>query len=247
MTQLFTWAERPELAERGPDSADVWPEYNRHGDVFDAWWEVMLDELPDYQFALVDEDEAVLAEGHTGPLAWDGDVARLPDGIDDALVQIVAGRRAGRPVDTLCAMAAEVSPERRSRGLAAELLGGMRALAGRNGLQRMIAPVRPSWKERYPLAPIERYMSWRREDGQLLDPWLRLHERLGARTATPLPRSLRITGSVADWEAWTGLAFPESGAYTFPHGLAPVAIDRDEDVGAYWEPNVWVIHPEIEA
>lgn len=37
-----------------------------------------------------------------------------------------------------------------------------------------------------------------------------------ARVATPLPRSLRITGTVADWESWTDLAFPESGDYVFP-------------------------------
>ena len=67
------------------------------------------------------------------------------------------------------------------------MLRGMRELAGRHALRQLVAPVRPSWKERYPLAPIERYITWRREDGQLLDPWMRLHERLGARVATPLP------------------------------------------------------------
>jgi hypothetical protein len=38
------------------------------------------------------------------------------------------------------------------------------------------------------------------------------------------------------------MAFPESGEYVFPQGLAPVAIDREADVGAYWEPNVWMRH-----
>jgi hypothetical protein len=87
---------------------------------------------------------------------------------------------------------------------------------------------------------------WRREDGQLLDPWMRVHERLGARIGAPLPESLLITGSLADWEAWTGMAFPESGAYVFPEGLAMVSIDRGADRGVYWEPNVWMIHPDVE-
>ena len=86
--------------------------------------------------------------------------------------------------------------------------------------------MRPSWNERYPLTPIERYITWRREDGQPLDPWMRLHERLGARVATALPHSMRITGTVRDWETWTDLALPESGDYVFPHGLAPVSVDR---------------------
>jgi GNAT superfamily N-acetyltransferase len=244
--RLLTWAERPDLAERGPPSQEVWPEYNRHGDVFEDWWTPLLEELPEYQFALYDDAaDGVLAEAHTGPLAWNGDDSELPDGIDDALRRVVAARRANRAVDTLCAFAAEVSPTARQRGVAAELLRGMRELAARHGLRRLIAPVRPSWKERYPLAPIERYITWRRQDGQLLDPWMRLHERLGARAATALPRSMRITGSVRQWESWTGLAFPESGTYVFPHGLAPVAIDREADIGSYWEPNVWMIHPEL--
>jgi GNAT superfamily N-acetyltransferase len=235
--RVVTWAERPELAERGIDSASVWPEYNLHGDVFAECWEPMLARHPEFQFALVDESGRVVAEGHTGPLRWGGDDAGLPDGIDSALRQIGDG-------DTLCALAAEVSPDARQRGLAGELLAGMRALAARHGLRRLIAPVRPSWKERYPLAPIERYVTWRRPDGSLLDPWMRLHERLGARVGPPLPRSMLITGTVAEWSSWTGLVFPESGAYVFPHGLAPLAVELADDRGAYWEPNVWMIHPD---
>jgi GNAT superfamily N-acetyltransferase len=239
--RLVTWAERPELADHGIPSGEVWPEYNLHGDVFAEYWGALEEEFPEFQFALLDGD-VVVAEGHTAPLAWDGADATLPAGIDDALRAAVLARRAGDPVDTLCAMAAEVSPSARQRGVAAELLRGMRELAGRHGLRRFIAPVRPSWKERYPLTAIERYVTWRRADGQLLDPWMRLHERLGARVSTPLPESMRITGTVAEWESWTGLAFPEDGDYVFPHGLAPLRVEAG--IGRYVEPNVWIIHPE---
>ena len=72
------------------------------------------------------------------------------------------------------------------------------------------------------ITPIEQYVTYRRDDGQLLDPWMRVHERLGARVGAPLPESLRITGTVGEWESWTGLSFPASGDYVFPEGLAPV-------------------------
>jgi hypothetical protein len=71
---------------------------------------------------------------------------------------------------------------------------------------------------------------------------MRVHERLGGQVLKPEPRSLRITGTVAEWESWTELAFPESGAYVFPNGLATVAIDCEADRGSYWEPNVWMRH-----
>jgi hypothetical protein len=183
--------------------------------------------------------------GITGPLAWDGRDESLPDGIDAVLEVIFGQHRQGRQANTSCALAAEIQPGGRSRGLAAEMLAAMRANALRQGLTRLIAPVRPSWKARYPLAPIERYVQWRREDGRLLDPWMRTHERLGARVGAPLPRSLRIDGTVADWESWVGMPFPESGDYVFPEGLATVHIDREADLGSYWEPNVWMIHPEV--
>ena len=115
-------------------------------------------------------------------------------------------------------------------------------IAGRHGFGALIAPVRPNLKHRYPLVPIERYAGWRRGDGSLFDPWLRIHERLGAKVLRPEPESLRITGTVAEWESWTEMAFPESGAYPFPGGLVPVTIDRIADIGSYWEPNVWMRH-----
>ena len=141
----------------------------------------------------------------------------MPAGIDGAIAR--GFDEAGANV--LCALLVMVPPDAQGRGLSA-----------------LVAPVRPSWKKRYPLVPIERYGEWRRGDGLLFDPWMRVHERLSA----PIARSLRITGSVADWEEWTGMAFPASGEYWFPRGLATVAIDRESDRGSYWEPNVWMCH-----
>lgn len=240
-----TVAERPDLAEHGIDSSEVWPEYNRHGDVVNQWWSCLWDELPDLQLLLHDDESGdVVAEGHTGAFAWDGRDESLPGSFDELIEIVVGTRRAGAPVNTLTALAAEIPPAGRRRGLAGEILAAMRALAVDRGLKHLVAPVRPSAKDRYPLTPIEAYAGWRRADGELLDPWMRVHERLGARIGPTMPRSLRITGSVDDWTSWTGLAFPDSGPYVFPEGLAPVDIDLDANVGRYWEPNVWMLHPD---
>lgn len=245
---MHTAAERPDLWERGIPSEAVWPEYNLHGDVLNQWWGYLDEELADFQFVLHDEaNDEVVAEGHTGPLWWDGSDETLPDGIDAAIEQIFVRRRAGEPVNTLCALAAESPRGGRRRGLAEQLLRAMSVLAQRNGLTHLVAPVRPSLKERYPLTPVERYAGWRRADGQLFDPWMRVHERLGARVGPPLPQSLRITGTIEEWEDWTGMAFPESGDYVFPEGLAPLTVDRSANRGSYWEPNVWMIHPDPSA
>ncbi len=242
---MHTAAERRDLWERGIPSASVWPEYNLHGDVLNQWWRYLDEELPQFQFTLYDDElDVVVAEGHTAPLEWDGADETLPSGIDAAIEQTFTLVRASHPVNTLCALAAESPREARRRGLAEQLLKAMRTIAEREGLTHLVAPVRPSLKDRYPLIAIERYVSWRRDDGQLFDPWMRLHERLGARVSTPLPQSMRITGTIAEWEVWTGMAFPESDNYVFPDGLALLHIDRAADRGSYWEPNVWMIHPD---
>lgn len=55
-------------------------------------------------------------------------------------------------------------------------------------------------------------------------------------------RSMTITGTVAEWETWTGMAFPETGRYVVPDALGLVDIDRDTDTGTYLEDNLWVQH-----
>jgi hypothetical protein len=235
-----TAAERPDLSELAwEQTADTFPEYNHHGDVLNVYWPRLEQERPEFQFFVLGDDDEVLVRGHSVPLAWDGNVGDLPAGIDGAIVRAFDGPRG----DVLCAMLISVRPEFQGRGLSSIALGAMRELAVTNGLASLIAPVRPNWKERYPFEPIERYCRWRRADGMLFDPWMRVHERAGAAVLKPEPRSLRITATVREWEAWTEMQFPASGDCWFPRGLTTVKIDQDDDLGIYWEPNVWMYHP----
>lgn len=57
---------------------------------------------------------------------------------------------------------------------------------------------------------------------------------------------MTVTGTVGEWEGWTGMRFPESGPYVVPGALCPVRMDLERDLGTYEEPNVWMRHP-IEA
>ena len=235
--EAVTVAERADLAERAWErTRDVIPEYNNHGDVLNRYWPRLTEELPEFQFHLVGEEDEILARARSIPLRWDGTIDDLPAGIDGAIAR--GFDEAGANV--LCALVVMVPRDLQGRGVSALALEAMVELARTHGLQALIAPVRPSWKERYPLVPIERYAAWRRADGLLFDPWMRVHERLGASIVKPEPRSLRITGTVEEWEEWTGMSFPESGDYWFPGGLATLRVDGER--GAYWEPNVWMHH-----
>ena len=149
-------------------------------------------------------------------------------------------------MNTLCALAAESPREGRARGLAEQILEAMRAIAERQGLTahgRSGAPLvqgavpDDGHRALYPVAP-RRRTAVRPLDARPRTPW----------RASGHPASQVLCRSPVrspNGKAWTEMAFPESGDYVFPEGLAPVHIDRSADRGAYWEPNVWMVHPDI--
>lgn len=240
---LVSLAERMDLRRPMGDFASaLWPEYMNNDPIADRLWHHLPDSFPQFQLLLLDPDRQIVAIQHAGPLAWDGADQGLPAGWDAQLEQSVADVLAGRAATALGALEIAVARERRGEGLAGLMLELMRANARAHGLRAVIACVRPTDKERYPLVPIERYAAWTRADGLPFDPWMRLHARLGARIVRAEPRSMVITADVATWERWTGMAFPESGTYWLPGGTSTLAIDRDADLGTHLDENVWMVH-----
>jgi GNAT superfamily N-acetyltransferase len=247
--QVIRYSERPDLWEdTATITREVWPEYNLHSEDPNGYWDRLFEDFPEFQFVLFDRDEQeVIAEGHTIACEWDGTTEGLGDGIQSMLAGAFKAREAGRRPSALGALAAEVRPRFQGGGLANRMLDVMCDLACDAGLTHLIAPVRPSLKDRYPITPIEEFVSWTRENGEPFDPWIRIHTRRGGQIVKPIPHSMRITGTVAEWEEWTGMRFPGDGEYTFPAGLAPVEIDHERDLGSYWEPNVWIVHTRLPA
>ncbi|MET0772798.1 MAG: hypothetical protein ABWZ82_06930 [Candidatus Limnocylindrales bacterium] len=241
--RLVSLATRPDLVDPMSDfNVAGWPEFMLNDPVMNEHWHHTEDDWADSQLLLLDGQEAIAATANTSPLAWDGTDDGLPAGVDGQMRAAVAGIAAGTPADTMGALQIIVDPARRGTGLADLMLQAMCGVARSFGHQAVIACVRPTWKDRYPLAPIERYATWTRADGQPFDPWIRLHVRAGGRLVRPEPRSMRIVASVGEWEAWTGMAFPDSGDHIVPRAAAVVHIDRDADRGTYFDPNVWIVH-----
>jgi GNAT superfamily N-acetyltransferase len=218
-----------------------WPEFIFHDKETERSIGRVRELFRDLELVLLDDGE-VVAAGWAVPLRWNGQIDDLPAGYNDSLARAVSGHDAGESPDTLAILAAQVRHDVQGKGLASELLTALRHLADQAGWPRVICPVRPTLKARYPLTPIERYIEWTRPDGAPLDPWVRTHWRLGARVLAPAPRSQVITGTVAEWQTWTGMAFPDSGDYVIPDGLSTLRIDREADQGVYIEPNVWLQH-----
>jgi GNAT superfamily N-acetyltransferase len=240
---IVTSSDRHDLDEEATAAfRPGWPEFIFHDPVSAQHISRVETYFPHYDIMLLD-DGAVVAGGWGVPLSWDGTVAGLPaGGYDGALVAAVKGYEEDVSPDTLCIMAAAVRQDRQGGGLAGRTLSALRERATSAGLRRVIAPVRPSLKTRYPLTAMAHFASWDRGDGLHLDPWIRTHQRLGATILGPAPESMIIKGTVAEWEKWTGMAFPETGSYVVPEALDLVEIDREHDLGTYAETNLWMRH-----
>jgi GNAT superfamily N-acetyltransferase len=148
-TEVIRYSERPALrADTEEITREVWPEYNLPSEDPDGYWGRLFEELPEFQFVLYDdEQQEVIAEGHTVPCEWDATPEGLGDGIDAVLAAAFKSREAARRPTALCALAAEVRPRFQGGGLASRMLDVMADLARDAGFSHLIAPVRPSVRD----------------------------------------------------------------------------------------------------
>jgi hypothetical protein len=241
--RIITALDRADLKDRQTEiSTPAWPEFMLHDPVSRGWSE-LYEHFPEFQFALEDPAGGLVAVGNSLPLAFDGGPEELPDeGWDWAFQRGLEDHAARRRPGVVCALQVVVALGHQGKGISAQAVSAMKSIGCARGLPRLIVPARPTWKSRYPLVPMARYITWTDGGGLPFDPWLRVHARLGGRIAKVCPRSMRIGGTVGEWEGWTGRTFPESGRYVAPGALVPIEIDRRADRGTYVEPNVWVVH-----
>ena len=237
----FTLEEKPELrAQLEQINKTVWPEFLLHMEMKHA--EALFSAFAKFQLLLCNPSGELIAFSLAAPVKWDSTSKDLPGNISEIIQRALdADHRAGE-ANTLAVFAAVVSEEYQGQGLSIALLKEVKGLAAANGCTALIVPVRPTWKSRYPLTPMSRYARWTRADGAPLDPWLRVHWRLGGEILRVEPSARTVNGTVIEWEKWTGMSFPESGEYIVPGALQPVSIDREQDIGMYADPSVWMKH-----
>jgi GNAT superfamily N-acetyltransferase len=243
MYELIPAADGPQYDEEAERRfVEEWPEFIFHDEGVTPYRERRVEYFADWEFYLVTSDERLIGGCWGVPIAWDGTVGDLPGGFTDTLARSVTSYEKGVVPNTFVLMAAAVRSDEQGQGHASRVITAVRDRAIAGGLGQVIAPVRPTLKSRYPLTPIETFMTWTRPDGLPLDPWLRTHVRLGATLLAPAPTSQTMTGTVEDWEKWTKMSFPSTGTYTIPDGLTTLDIDREANTGVYREPNIWLRH-----
>lgn len=242
---ITTVAERPELKPLLWEMPDSWPAFMDHDPIADALFGLVASAYLDLVVvATSDVDGTIVAHGTAIAFRLDADGRRdLPDtGWDQALVWASNDLRRDIEPDVANALEISIRPDMQGQGLSGQMLAAMRDAASARGLATLLAAVRPSHKHLEPLTTMQDYAARTRDDGLPADPWLRVHVRLGGVIEKVAPASQTISGSLADWRRWTGLAFDQDGDVVIPDGLLPVHVATAHDRAVYVEPNVWVRH-----
>lgn len=201
----------------------------------------LLDEYPEYQLCLVDEETGYpVAVANSVPFACSGTDDLPAEGWD--WVVETAVRTKNRRANMLGALAVSVPAVHRSKGYARTIIRALLSLAETKKLNGIVVPVRPTGKVRHPWVPIADYMTWTDDTGRLYDPWLRSHLSSGGKIVGPCERSMVVHEPLGFWENWSNQRYEETGDYALQGGIAPVRIDVDRQTGTYEEPNVWVTY-----
>jgi hypothetical protein len=182
--EVFTAAERTDLW-LGCDEyfGSLWPVYNGHGNHVGKYFSVLLERHADLQVLVTDQRTGeVVGRGRTIPFRWDGTLDDLPPGIDAMGLRAVED--AATP-NAISALAAEVHPDYRGQRLSGVVIEAMAAAARARELRPLVAPVRPMWKDRYPITPIDDYARLASSGRAVVRPWLRVHELLARRSCAP--------------------------------------------------------------
>lgn len=239
--EISTLTKKPELIDQvaALDNRS-WPVFLQNSDV--KSWTHFYDELSAYVLVLT-QNEQVIAAGFTVPVIWDGKADNLPSSIEDVIQAGLRVKRDNLKPNTLIPIGALVDSSMQGNGLSSKVLNEMKQLAANLEISALVVPVRPTKKSLYPLQSIHDYVQWRNDDGLLFDPWLRVHEKLGAKIIKVTDCTLKVASSLENWSNWTDMIFPVCGEYVVKGALSAVRVDRKMNMATYLEPNVWMLHP----
>ncbi|MDC7218927.1 MAG: hypothetical protein PQJ59_03240 [Spirochaetales bacterium] len=241
--EIISLEERFDLFQAQDGLCDeAWPEFMMHDPVTKEWM-TFIQGYKEYQLLMM-EGEEILGIINTIPVKFNSaDAEGLPEeGWDAGFLSGLKCLKEGTEPTMLMGVQIVINKKYQGCGLSLPAVKEMAALARRKGFKDLVIPVRPSEKHKFPLIPMEEYLSWEKEPGLPYDGWLRGHVRAGGEIVNICPRAMYIPGTIEEWETWTGLEIPGSGSYVVPGALNPVEMDVEKDLGVYGEPNVWVRH-----
>lgn len=146
----------------------------------------MFENIPLYLIILIDnhsinEEDQLIAHGIMTDISWNKKSSGLPEGWQGAVRRSYEDIANKSTKDTLVGLYVRVEKEFKRKGWSEKIINAMKLFANDHGYNSLIIPLRlpQRFTIQYAKMPYKKFISLKKENGQFLDHWLRLHTRLG--------------------------------------------------------------------
>lgn len=244
--KVVKFKERPDLYDLQDAICDnAFPEFMYYSEIADNYWKKMIAYYKEYQLLVVEEDQ-IITVINCMPMNLDIPDEELPEeAFNWALEKGIKDFEAGKEINAVMGVQIIVPEAHQGKGISSIVAEELKNMCVKRGMKRLIIPIRPTLKSKYPITNVDNYITWKNKDGLPFDPWLRVHVRKNAKIINACKKAFEVKGTVKEWEAWTNMKFPESGEYVIEGALCPIVIDRENNLGTYIEPNVWISYGKL--
>ena len=238
--KIVTLKENPGLLDRiGELEDEAFARWLNEDPTWQEAFPKILETFPEYQLFFLDSDtDTLLAASNQVPFYWDEKVENLPR-YQQMLLDCVTDQEKGIKPNSVCGIMAIVPEKYQGTGLGNEIFTAAMELVKEQGLKHAMCDLRPILKHLYPTVTLADYMTWKDSKGRPIDPWARTSGDLKAEYLGIAPNAIVTEASVAQWEEWTGLIFPQSGEYVIPEGHQLLKVDVENNVAIYAEDHLW--------
>jgi hypothetical protein len=192
----------------------------------------------------------LIGHGVAAQIYWDGTAENLPDGWQGSVRVSYQNEQVDhKEPNSLVGLFIFVEENYRKHGWAHNIIEEMKRVGERNRLPQLIIPLRPPsrYKKEYASMPMSEFAALKREDGQPLDHWVRLHVRLGAKVLGVSNTSHQHAFPLKDFHQQFPAPVIKQSGYTLVQqrdgGWYNVYADLERDFVLVNQGCVWVQHP----
>lgn len=198
--------------------------------------------LPTYNYVIINDDNGeIIAVLNTLPLYLQSTEDLLPETGYDFCIQNSFKCYLSKK-NMLSAISVATNEAYQGKGLSSVFVKLIRFAAKEHGFKKAIIPIRPPLKAKYCDESMEEFLLRKNSEGEVIDPWLRVHLRQGAILRNVCYRSMSVKAHINTWQKFSSEPFSSSGQYKVHGGLTLLSVDKHSGVGTYVEPNIWVEH-----
>lgn len=239
--KVVSFKERPDLYDLQEEiCGKAFPTFLYYSETAINTWEKMIEYYKEYQLLLLHNDKIVCIF-NCMPMNWNFSDEELPEeAFEWGLEKELKDFEAGKEINAALGVQIIIPKEYQGKGISSIAVAEIKAMCVKMGIRKLIIPIRPTLKSKYPINDIDNYINWKNEKGLPFDPWLRVHVKQKGKIIGTCTNAVEIRGTVEQWEKWTNMKFPESGMYVVEGALCPININSEINLGIYNEPNVWV-------